>query len=36
MSGLGSEDPNNRVLGPKDYNVIGIWAILWVPGLLGE
>ena len=22
----GSKDPNNRVLGPNDYNVNGIWA----------
>ena len=23
----GSEDPNNRVLGPKYYNIDGIWAL---------
>ena len=22
-----SKDPNNRVLGPKYYNIIGIWAL---------
>ena len=24
---LGSKDPNDRVLGPKYYNVNGIWAL---------
>ena len=23
----GSKDPNNRVLGPKYYNINGIWAL---------
>ena len=33
-----SKDPNNRVLGPKYYNVTGIWdesPIVWVLGPLG-
>ena len=25
--GTGSEDPNSRVLGPKYYNINGIWAL---------
>ena len=27
VSGLGSKDPNNRVLGPKYHNINGIWAL---------
>ena len=23
----GSKNPNDRVLGPKDYNINGIWAL---------
>ena len=23
----GSKDPNNRVLGPKNYNIHGLWAV---------
>ena len=34
----GFKDPNNRILGPKYYNINGIWAlkpIIWVLGPLG-
>ena len=35
---LRSKDPNKRVLGPKYYNINGIWdlkPIIWVLGPLG-
>ena len=35
----GSKDPNNRILGPRYYNIKGIWAlspVIWVLGPLGK